>query len=270
MSAAAYGGNSEADNYLASQGYSKDEDLTGSGFSWERFLTEGPNAIINRNRPNATVYSKDGKATIAYRGTDLWHLNTSDLLADAAITLGINDVSRRFTEAEDLYGRTVAKYGEGNVSVTGHSLGGSEALYVARNHHIGGTVFNPGQIFTGDYAAEQFAKTFEGANKSSVTTVLPVDRWQTHLPDRYKWGADAISVSSEIFPEKRVYVERKPTSFLGFLTSRSGIGFADVHGVDQYLHPPKSTMHFDLDNPSNNSVRDFDDNSENEMEKELD
>lgn len=243
MSAAAYGGNSEADAYLAANGYHRDDDpnLTDRGFSWKKALTEGVGALWNR--PNASIYEKDGKATIAYRGTDLFHANASDLVADLELTLGMNDVAQRFHQAEDIYSKTVAKYGEGNVEVTGHSLGGAEALYVARNHHISGTVFNPGQVPVGDYAAKEFGETLEGTNKSDVTTVLTTDHWLRNFPDRYKFGADAISVSSEAFPEKRVYVERKDYGWKTW----GLIGSLNAHGLDNFTHPVKKTLHFDLD-----------------------
>jgi hypothetical protein len=86
---------------------------------------------------NRTLYVDDntGKAILAFRGTKLSGEPKSkwaDLGADALIALGLQDLSARFRGARRATKQVITKYGKDNVVVTGHSLGGSEALYV---HH---------------------------------------------------------------------------------------------------------------------------------------
>lgn len=123
LSQAAYGKKGERDAEVA--GWTIDRDLSGD---------------------NAAVYTRDGTVSIAYRGTD--PTNTSDLKADAYILTGKQKDSKRFREAEDLYKRARAKYGNSTFKLTGHSLGGSQASHVARKYADDGTtasVFNPGR-----------------------------------------------------------------------------------------------------------------------------
>lgn len=86
---------------------------------------------------NRTLYvdDKSGKAILAFRGTKLSGDQSSkwaDLGADALIAMGIQDASARFRGSRKVAKQVIAKYGKDNVVLTGHSLGGSQALYV---HH---------------------------------------------------------------------------------------------------------------------------------------
>jgi hypothetical protein len=88
---------------------------------------------------------RTGKAIISYRGTDI--KNLSDLSADTAIFFGVEPLSQRFNDAL-LHAKAVEKtVGRGNVELTGHSLGGSEALYVTENTGMPSVTFNPGKTF---------------------------------------------------------------------------------------------------------------------------
>ena len=72
------------------------------------------------------------KAVIAYKGTDPKHI--SDLIADAQIFNGMDEyLSGRFRGAEKAYRNTAKKYGKENAQVTGHSLGGSQAVHVGES-----------------------------------------------------------------------------------------------------------------------------------------
>jgi len=94
-----------------------------------------------------TVYYHAGrnKAVVAYRGT-VPH-NASDLYADATDIFGSSRKmfdSPRFRQADALYKQTVKKYGRQNVEVTGHSLGGSQAMYIGKKYNTKGIAFEPG------------------------------------------------------------------------------------------------------------------------------
>lgn len=90
---------------------------------------------------NAHVYKSkdDSHAVIAYRGTN--PQNADDLSADAHIAAG-SRAHQRFRDAEDLAQRAMKKYQK--VNVTGHSLGGTQALHVNNVFGLDARVFNPG------------------------------------------------------------------------------------------------------------------------------
>jgi predicted esterase YcpF (UPF0227 family) len=82
------------------------------------------------------------KAVVAFRGTN--PKNLKDLGTDALIALGMGHFGSRFKNAKDATDQTIAKYGKGNVSLTGHSLGGSQALFVNSKTGLETHAFNPG------------------------------------------------------------------------------------------------------------------------------
>jgi hypothetical protein len=95
---------------------------------------------------NRSVYTKGGKAKIAYRGTDLHRENTwlDDLGTDILIAVGLQDKGSRFHNAKKTADLAIEKYGRENVSLTGHSLGGSQSSWVSRKTGLKGTGFNTG------------------------------------------------------------------------------------------------------------------------------
>lgn len=92
---------------------------------------------------NHTVFKnrKTGSVTISYRGTD--PSNVDDLLADKDIALGKRD-HQRFKDALHVAKQTQKKYGADKVDVTGHSLGGTQALHVYETLVVNARVYNPG------------------------------------------------------------------------------------------------------------------------------
>lgn len=83
-----------------------------------------------------------GQATIAFRGTRLG--NTRDLWSDAAILFGFQQYTSRFKSAERVTQKAIDRFGKGNVAVTGHSLGGTQAIHAAHKHGVETHAFNPG------------------------------------------------------------------------------------------------------------------------------
>ena len=53
-------------------------------------------------------------------------------------------LSRRFTGADKTFRDAQSKYGKGNVEVTGHSLGGSQAMFIGKKYNAKGIAFEPG------------------------------------------------------------------------------------------------------------------------------
>lgn len=98
----------------------------------------------NRNR---TLYQHrdSGKAILAFRGTDLKSKSKmGDLGSDALLALGLHGLSSRFRNAKKATDRAMEKYGKDNLTVTGHSLGASQALYANSKRGVEAHAFNPG------------------------------------------------------------------------------------------------------------------------------
>lgn len=110
------------------------------GKSMEHLGYEIDPELSNRNR--TTYYNKDtGKAVMAFRGTNV--KNQADLATDALLALGLKDFSARFRNANKYSKKAMDKYGKDMVSFTGHSLGGSQALYVNSKHGNETHAYNP-------------------------------------------------------------------------------------------------------------------------------
>lgn len=106
--------------------------------------------LSDRNR-TLYVNKVTGKATLAFRGTQLsgaQDKNTRwrDLSTDALIALGLQDLSARFKGSLRVSKKAATKYGAENLTLVGHSMGGSQALYA--HHRMGSNVethaFAPG------------------------------------------------------------------------------------------------------------------------------
>ena len=95
---------------------------------------------------NAVVLEKGNDIVISYRGTDL--KNPSDILADAEILLGRDKIkiflNDRFDEADQLYQKVKNENPDKNITLTGHSLGSAEAIYVGTKHNQKSISFNEG------------------------------------------------------------------------------------------------------------------------------
>lgn len=123
--------------------------------------------LSNRNR---TVYvDKDtGKAIVSFRGTDLSGTSRwGDLGTDALIAIGLGKHSDRMKNAKKATEQVIKKYGKGNVSLTGHSLGGTQALHVNRSLDVPTEVYNPGLGF-GDVRDSLKNKSIK--NKATIHT----------------------------------------------------------------------------------------------------
>lgn len=117
---------------LASGAYGN-KDMSHLGYEIDPELT-------NRNR--TTYYNKDtGKAVMSFRGTNV--KNKADLATDAMLALGLKDFSARFKNANKYSKKAIEKYGKENVVFSGHSLGGSQALYVNSKHGNETHAYNP-------------------------------------------------------------------------------------------------------------------------------
>jgi hypothetical protein len=140
---------------------------------------------------NSIVLTDRDSVVISYRGTDI--ANLSDLYADANIIIGRHRTpvpSRRFLEADTKYQQTKSKY-SGDITLTGHSLGNTAALYVGRKNGVRSIGFNAGSG-PADIAVGQACKLFDKCTDYEKHTL-------------YTTG-DIISFSSRFGKEKVVKV----------------------------------------------------------------
>lgn len=94
------------------------------------------------------VGSYDRKtAVIGFKGTDPTNLN--DMISNYRIFLGRTDGCKKFLEAEKLYMEVREQYPE--VKVTGHSLGGTQAIHIAKRFGSQCWAWNPGQGLSEEY-----------------------------------------------------------------------------------------------------------------------
>jgi len=162
----------------------------------------------------------DGRGVLAYRGTKL--SNSGDIYADAAIFFGVENYTTRFRNAVKAAKRARKAYGKDNLDVTGHSLGGSQALHVANELGVEAHAYNPGKGY----------KRFRLGN-----LLGPVGSLVQSLMDRkgklnknnatiYTTGVDPISMAATRSDAAVKY--RTPKSL-------------DVHGIDNFYDSPKKT-----------------------------
>ena len=192
----------QADNY-PSKGKGKKKDYTDYALLSKAAYEHGANL---ENVPKAferddelsnfdrTVFhnSATGEAVIAYRGTIPTHV--SDLETDAAIAIGAESKTKRFKEADKVAKAAIAKYGKEHVTLTGHSLGGTQALYVAARNDLKAAAFNPGKGFDGLRSLQYL--TGKKAGSSDKARI-------------YATGYDPISVNSLLGSEKVTLVKPK-------------------------------------------------------------
>lgn len=161
---------------------------------------------------HVAFFNRDtGNAILAFRGTN--PSNVRDLGTDVAIATGLQGITPRFADAGRVTKQLVDKFGRGNVHVTGHSLGGSQALHAAGRHGVEAHAYNPGAglpkfLFGGLGVLAFLQEKFGSKAKAN----------KTHI---YTTGVDPISRMSVHHPNASVHF-RKPSSL-------------DVHSIQNFL-----------------------------------
>lgn len=91
---------------------------------------------------NTAIYHNENNVIIGFRGTE----NIDDLITDFSVLRGTED-DKRFKEAVETYNKVKNKYPNLRIMSTGHSLGGSLALYLNKLYNIPVETFNAGMGF---------------------------------------------------------------------------------------------------------------------------
>lgn len=122
---------------MARAAYNPDKysgDYSGQGYEVDRDLSD---------RHRMVFYNPSSKkAVISFRGTKL--NDVGDLYTDFKILKGEEANSTRFRNSSNLTRMVMRKYGKENVSLTGHSLGGTQAVEIGQKYGLQSVSFNPG------------------------------------------------------------------------------------------------------------------------------
>jgi hypothetical protein len=186
LASAAYFFEGGYDNSKVPAGYSVDPELSGH---------------------DRTVFVKGDHAYVAFRGTNVQ--NRRDLGTDALLFLGMEGISSRFQKSLRTTRSAIDKYGKQNVTVVGHSLGGTQALYVNSKTGVDAHAFNPG-------AALPQAR--RGILDSITCGIFR--RKCTTRANVYTTGVDPISYLSKYSNAQKHHVTPR---------------YMDVHGIKNFL-----------------------------------
>lgn len=104
---------------------------------------------------HVTTYVNNGtkQATVAFAGTyfnspgSAAHKVTHglhDVWTDGGILVGTEQTYGQFDHAMEVTNRAIQKYGKEHIKTTGHSLGGTKALYISHKLGVPAVAFNPG------------------------------------------------------------------------------------------------------------------------------
>ena len=134
---------------------------TNSGYKYDpKLSTREQKVFFNPNTK---------KAVMAFRGTDPndKKTKTKDFISDLAILSGTQRFNKRFRDSDDEFQKLKTKYAGYDVDVTGHSLGGALADYVAKRSigRIGGAYTYSRGTGPMDMFRNSSYKTFDISNR---------------------------------------------------------------------------------------------------------
>lgn len=118
---------------------------------------------------NLYVHKTEQRILIVYRGTDVNDLQ--DIISDIQIILGTNAIDVRIQQSLDFFDQVKVKYPEHQIRVTGHSLGGTIALIIAKHRLPERTItFNPGSAPTKSFLAMMQDTLLKKERTTRITT----------------------------------------------------------------------------------------------------
>lgn len=175
------------------------------------------------DQESTTVIKKhpDGQDEIIFtiRGTD--PTSKEDLYADAFILAGlpVNSTSR-YMNAENKYIKLRQQYPDAKIILTGHSLGATIGLDLAKKYDLEAHLFN-----IGSSPMEYITGFPQGGNKVTI----------------YHIKGDPISVTNSLGSKDRI-VYTQTNSYTDYLGSTLG------HSIGLFM--PERAMSYEIDNPS--------------------
>jgi hypothetical protein len=192
-----------------SQGAYGSKDIDG----WQRDpdFSDDQRTVYYRDKDDGTK-----EAVLSFRGTELkkgtWKQSFRDIQDDVALGLGLQNLNSRFRRAGRLAKDVSNKY-DGNLTLTGHSLGGSQALYASNSTGLPAHVYSAGvspiewyynaPVAFGKSVMKLFKKPTTPA-KSYVTLLDPISNFSLFDP----------TVKTYIVPQKY----KSPHSIENYLT----------------------------------------------------
>lgn len=153
---------------------------------------------------SSTLYinNQTKKVTVAFAGTNDQSIHDTaearkqhfygDLIADANIFGGAEEQSMDFHKAEHRVKQAIAKYGKENVHLTGHSLGGTKALYTSSLTGLKANAFNPG---------------FSPMDILAHSTKLFGRKWDYSKAQAFIVPGDPVSTSAYLQPGLKINTE---------------------------------------------------------------
>lgn len=196
---------------LAKASYAKDKRVQGYEIISE-LSTDDRVAYRNLN---------SNHVVISFRGTDPGSLKGfhnsrafRDITTDIMMGLELENYNSRFKKAEQTTKRGIQKYGKENVTVVGHSLGGSQALHVSEKYGVEAVAFNP---FVGP---QHIRKQYPNATVvTNVTDPISFSSPFLHAKQvklRYdKKRLPGISQHSLVVPQQKPFAPRQSSSQAG-------------------------------------------------------
>lgn len=152
----------------------------------------------------AVKHKNTGKYILGIRGTDIedtFGQRKADLQTDALVTLGLTKLSNRYKKSDKKLKKMIDEYGKEDLTITGHSLGGTITSDLVHKHDIEGHSFNRG----GTHAT--FGK--------NIKALHPVHREKAKknnvylsMPSASK-GFDPLSLGTAIDPLASVHFVRQ-------------------------------------------------------------
>lgn len=98
------------------------------------------NSVVYTTREHLGVNTR---MVLAFRGTNPLKLN--DIVTDVFVTFGKEMETERFRQATQKVDQLIDQFPEIPITVCGHSLGGTQAIYVSKKHKLKTYTYNPAQ-----------------------------------------------------------------------------------------------------------------------------
>lgn len=206
--------------------------------------TSGYNILEDYTSPEyvTAINEDEQKIVIGFRGTDV--NNIYDLIADAQITAGFAETSipsyvpSRFKSSEKVYKQVKEMYPEYDLTLTGHSLGGTVARYIGDRYSEKAVVFSAGATPLEPFI-ENVKRTFNFKPKTSSAKYYLTDT------------LDVISNTSRLTESNVVSVKQKSKKYI--TGSHDIMNYLPNH---TYKHTPKmSHTHTRKMTPKNEYVQ---------------